>query len=211
MRKFLSLWRGDVGRTSALTVGSPSVDRRDWRLKHIAFVLLFLMAGIGQVWAEETVKSTFTKATVPANDAVTDLENVVTWSIATEVGAGSPSYDVGKSTNECLKFGNSKDDYFSKITFSTDYFKDYNVKSVKLYVKNNGSKIGTLTAKQGSVTIGTNSNASATNAWNEMTATGTDGEGGTLTVSYEVAQASYISYIEVTYEEAGVTIVNLDV
>ena len=50
MRKCLSLWRGDVGRTSALTVGSPSVDRRDWRLKHIAFVLLFLMAGIGQVW-----------------------------------------------------------------------------------------------------------------------------------------------------------------
>ena len=36
-----------------------------------------------------TVKSTFTKATVPAENKVTDLEGVVTWDIATVVGVSN--------------------------------------------------------------------------------------------------------------------------
>jgi len=173
------------------------------RLKLFFACLLMAVLSIGQVWAVDpvTVKSTFSKATTPSDNQVTDLESAVTWDISTDGAVGSPSYTVGSAdSKEGLKFGASKSAYYGKIDLSTDYFKNYNVKSVKLYVKNNGSKIGTLTAKQGSVTIGTQSNTSATNAWNEMTASGTTGEGGILTVSYEVAQASYINYIEVTYE-----------
>lgn len=154
--------------------------------------------------APVTVKSTFTKATVPADNKVTDLEGKVTWNIATTVGdnsGGDPTYVTGKSNSiECLKFGNKGTQYFSKVEFSTDYFKDYNVTSVKAYIVNNGKKVGTLTAKQGSVTIGSEEKEITNSAWVELTATGTKGAGGTLTVSYEVAQAFYISYIEVTYE-----------
>lgn len=150
-----------------------------------------------------TVKSTFTKATKPENNQVTDLEGKVTWDIATTVGQGEPTYATGQSNSvEAIKFGASKSVYFSKVEFSTDYFKDYNVTSVNFYVANNGKKTGTLTVKQGSVTIGTSS-AEFGNAWTEMTATGTKGEGGSLTVTYEVEQAFYLSYIEVTYEAAG--------
>ncbi len=150
-----------------------------------------------------TVKSTFTKATKPENSKVTDLEGKVTWDIATTVGQGEPTYATGQSNSvESIKFGGSKSVYFSKVEFSTDYFKDYNVTSVNFYVANNGKKTGTLTVKQGSVTIGTSS-AEFGNAWTEMTATGTKGEGGSLTVTYEVEQAFYLSYIEVTYEAAG--------
>ena len=153
-----------------------------------------------------TVKSTFTKATVPAEDKVTDLEGKVTWDIATVVGdnsGGDPTYGTGKSSGvESLKFGNKGTQHFGKVTMSTNYYKDYNVTSVKLYVLNNGTKEGTLTAKQGDVTIGTASETFGS-AWTELEATGKKGNGGKLEVIYEVAQASYWSYIEVTYETAG--------
>ncbi len=153
-----------------------------------------------------TVKSTFTKATVPAANKVTDLADVVTWDIATIVGddsGGEPTYGTGKNSGvEAIKFGNKGTQYFSKVTLSTGYYNDYNVTSVKLYVLNNGNKAATLTVKQGDVTIGTDSKTFGT-TWTEMVATGTKGNGGTLEVIYEVAQASYWSYIEVTYEAAG--------
>jgi len=170
--------------------------------KIFSFLTAILFAGSMMAADPVTVKSTFTKATTPANDAVTDLEGVVTWSIATEVGAGTPSYTTGKNTQiECLKFGAKAAEYFSKVTLSTDYYEDYNVKSVTLYVLNNGKKTGTLTVKQGETTIGTDSKEFGT-AWTALTATGVTGNGGTLEVSYEVAQASYWSYIEVQYETA---------
>lgn len=37
--------------TLASTVGSPSIDRQGTMLKHVAFLLLFLFAGFGQMWA----------------------------------------------------------------------------------------------------------------------------------------------------------------
>ena len=49
--------RKSVGTTLALTVGSPSFDRRYSRLKHYAFMLLFLLAGVGQVWGEVTYQA----------------------------------------------------------------------------------------------------------------------------------------------------------
>lgn len=171
-------------------------------------ILSFLMMALFSVsmFAAEpvTVKSTFTKATKPENNKVTDLAEVVTWDIATTVGAGEPAIAVGSSNKvECLKFGNSKSIYFSKVEFSTDYYKDYNVTSVKFGVVNNGNKTGTFTAKQGETTIGSESKEFGNSAWEELTATGAKGEGGTLTVTYEVEQAFYLSYIEVTYEAAG--------
>lgn len=57
MKHLLSLERLDVGRTLALTVGSPSVHHRGTVLKHIAFMLLFLVVGVGQVWGEDVTIS----------------------------------------------------------------------------------------------------------------------------------------------------------
>ena len=173
-------------------------------MRKILSFLMMTLFSVSMFAAEPvTVKSTFTKATKPADNQVTDLEGKVTWDIATTVGQGEPTYATGQSNSvEAIKFGSSNSIYFSKVEFSTDYFKDYNVTSVNFYVANNGKKTGTLTVKQGSVTIGTSS-AEFGNAWTEMTATGTKGEGGSLTVTYEVEQAFYLSYIEVTYEAAG--------
>ena len=170
--------------------------------KIFSFLAALLFASSMMAADPVVVTSTFTKATVPADSKVTDLEGKVTWSIATEVGAGTPSYTTGKNTQiECLKFGAKAAEYFSKVTLSTNYYEDYNVKSVTLYVLNNGKKTGTLTVKQGETTIGTASKEFGA-VWTALTATGVTGNGGTLEVSYEVAQASYWSYIEVEYEAA---------
>ncbi len=173
-------------------------------MRKILSFLMMTLFSVSMFAAEPvTVKSTFTKATKPENNQVTDLEGKVTWDIATTVGQGEPTYVTGQSNSvEAIKFGGSKSVYFSKVELSTDYFKDYNVTSINLYVANNGKKTGTLTVKQGSETIGTASEEFA-NVWTKLTATGTKGEGGTLTVTYEVEQAFYLSYIEVTYEAAG--------
>lgn len=45
--------RKSVGTTLALTVGSPSFDRRGTMLKHYAFMLLFLLGSLN-VWGEDT-------------------------------------------------------------------------------------------------------------------------------------------------------------
>jgi len=168
------------------------------------FSLFAAVLFAGSMMAEATVvKSTFTNQTQAAGNAVTDLEGVVTWSIATEVGAGEPEISNGKYSGiEALKFGKSGSQYFSKVQLSTEYFKNYNVTSVKLYVLNNGKKTGTFTVKQGDVTIGSDSKEFGT-AWTELTVGATKGAGGTLTLTYEVAQASYWSYIEVTYESGS--------
>lgn len=173
-------------------------------MRKILSFLMMTLFSVSMFAAEPvTVKSTFTKATKPADNKVTDLEGKVTWDIATTVGQGEPTYVTGQSNSvEAIKFGGSKSVYFSKVELSTDYFKDYNVTSLNFYVANNGKKTGTLTVKQGSETIGTASEEFG-NVWTKLTATGTNGKGGTLTVTYEVEQAFYLSYIEVTYEAAG--------
>jgi hypothetical protein len=170
--------------------------------KIFSFFAALLFASSMMAADPVVVTSTFTKATAPADSKVTDLEGKVTWSIATEVGEGDPSYTTGKSNSvEAIKFGGSKTVYFSKVEFTTDYFKNYNVTSVKFNVANNGKKTGTLTVKQGETTIGTASEEFG-NVWTELTATGTSGKGGSLTVTYEVEQAFYLSSIEVEYEAA---------
>ena len=46
--------RKSVGTTLALTVGSPSFDRRGTMLKHYAFMLLFLLGSLN-VWGADPV------------------------------------------------------------------------------------------------------------------------------------------------------------
>ena len=98
------------------------------KLKLFLTLLMLLSVGVTQMWADDPdpVRSTFSKATNPADDQVTDLENTVTWDIATTVGAGSPSITTATySQVEGLKFGSKAAEYFSKWELSTDYFEDY--------------------------------------------------------------------------------------
>lgn len=59
--------RKSVGTTLALTVGSPSFDRRGTMLKHYAFMLLFLLGSLN-VWGED-VTCTLSNANIVAEGA----------------------------------------------------------------------------------------------------------------------------------------------
>ena len=164
------------------------------------FSLFATLLFAGSMMAASLI-STFNKSTdITDLTAVKDVAGVVTWKIVTTVGAGEPT--ITKSTSnsvECLKFGNSKSVYFKPVVFSTDYFKDVHVTKVVVNLVNNGAKEGTFTAKQGSVTIGSESKNFGNTAWVALTASGAEGQGGTLELTYSVEQAFYISSIEVTY------------
>ena len=128
------------------------------------------------------------------------------WSYAdSEVGAGSPAVTIGSADSKyCLKFGSSKTVYFNPVILSTDAFSDVAITKVSVYLKHNGKKTGTLTVKQGSVSIGTYT-TSETNSWITVSSDSNTGEGGTLEIKYEVDQALYINKIEVWYEELSGT------
>ena len=126
-----------------------------------------------------------------------------TWSVSTTAGAGTPTISIGTySKTYGLKFGNSKSEYYGSVTFTTDYFKDYNVKSVTVNILNNGSKKGTLTAQQGATSIGSASSTFGT-TWTDLTVNTNAGSGGTLSFTYSVEQAFYIHSITVTYTTGG--------
>lgn len=165
-------------------------------------LLLFaLVAGSTSVWAaEETWTHTFVSREAISDNSIT-VDNA-TWTVTTTEGQGSPTMTAEKTYSKYgLKFGNSKDEYYGSVTFSTDYFNSYNVQSVKINVFNNGKKTGTLTAKQGNVNIGSASQEFGTR-WTDLTANGSTGAGGALSFTYSVEQAFYIHSITVTYTTA---------
>ena len=165
-------------------------------------LLCALIAGSGTMWATDP---SWTHAFV-SPEAISSNSITVggaTWSVSATAGEGSPSISTGTySKTYGLKFGSSKSVYYGSVTFTTDYFKDYNVKSVTVNILNNGSKKGTLTAQQGATSIGSASSTFGT-TWTDLTVNTNAGSGGTLSFTYSVEQAFYIHSITVTYTTGG--------
>ena len=129
--------------------------------------------------------------------------NGATWSITMGDMVGRPSTN-GTPTksykNYGWQWGDNKSNYWSSYTLSTDYFASKSVKSVTVNFLNNGSKSATMIVKQGETTIGTATQTFGA-TWTDLKAETTQGTGGTLTINYSVAQASYIHSITVEYYE----------
>ena len=173
--------------------------------KHLlkTILLLFaLVAGSTSSWAaDETWTHTFVSPEAISDNSIT-VDNA-TWTVTTTKGQGSPTMTAGKSYSKYgLKFGSKGTVYYGSVTFSTDYFNSYNVKSVKINVLNNGKQEGTLTVKQGDVNIGSASQTFG-NSWTDLTANTNTGAGGALSFTYSVQQAFYINSITVTYTTGG--------
>lgn len=129
--------------------------------------------------------------------------NGATWSIKMGTKVGSPTTNGTPTSYSKIygwKWGDSKDKYWSSYTLSTDYFASKSVKSVTVNFLNNGSKSATMIVKQGETTIGTATQTFGA-TWTDLKAETTQGTGGTLTINYSVAQASYIHSITVEYYE----------
>lgn len=172
------------------------------RLRAMMLVAVMCAAFAGQAWATDpTWSHVFASPEAISSNSIT--VDGATWTVSTTAGAGSPTISTGNSNSKYgLKFGSNKSTYYGSVTFSTDYFKNYNVKSVSVTILNNGSKSGTLTAVQGDASIGSTSQTFG-QAWTTLTVNTKAGSGGTLSFTYSVEQAFYINSITVTYEDNG--------
>lgn len=156
-------------------------------------------------WSYTVVNGDANKLNTTTTTFTVDATHVFNYS-SSVVGAGTPGVTIGSANSTYgIKLGSSGSNYFNPVIFKTDAFKDYAVTKVRLYLKHNGTKAGALTVKQGSVIVGA-ADVSSTNSWTTVTSSETnDGEGGTLEIKYEVAQALYINKIEVWYKELSGT------
>ena len=174
-----------------------------FRLRAIVLVAI-LCAGFTSTWAEDVTWShEFVSPEAISNNSIT--VGGATWSVATTEGKGTPDISAGKAYSKYgLKFGSSGSNYYGSVTFSTNYFNSYNVKSVTVNILNNAGKAGTLTAQQGNTSIGSITQTFGTE-WTNLTVNTNSGSGGTLSFTYSVAQAFYIHSIEVVYTSGGST------
>ena len=174
-----------------------------FRLRAIVLVAI-LCAGFTSTWAEDVTWShEFVSHEAISNNSIT--VGGATWSVATTEGKGTPDISAGKAYSKYgLKFGSSGSNYYGSVTFSTNYFNSYNVKSVTVNILNNAGKAGTLTAQQGNTSIGSITQTFGTE-WTNLTVNTNSGSGGTLSFTYSVAQAFYIHSIEVVYTSGGST------
>jgi len=128
--------------------------------------------------------------------------NNATWNIKMGTKVGSPTTNGVPSKYSGVygwKWGDLKSKYWSSYTLTTSYFQDKKVKSVSVKFLNNGKKTGTMTVSQGSLTIGTASSEFG-QSWTVLTSSGGNlGDGGELSITYQVAQASYIGEIKIQY------------
>ena len=90
MKHLLTQFGLSVGLASYATVGSPSADRRRQQLKHITFMLLFLLAGVGQVWGATKV--------ISYEDETQDAETTISVSNQSSGTAGKVSWSATSAT-----------------------------------------------------------------------------------------------------------------
>ncbi len=174
-------------------------------------LLCALVAGSGSAWAASgdpswsytVVNGDASKLNTSSKTFTVDANHVWNYAVTKAAGDTDPAITIGSySSTYGIKFGESGSKYYSPVILSTSAFNAYKVTKVAIKIKHNGKKVGTLTVKQGDITIGTATTAN-TSDWITVTCSETNkGDGGTLSIQYEVAQAIYVNKIEVWYEKA---------
>ena len=204
MKKFNLLRKSErksVGTTLALTVGSPSAHRRDWRLKHLAFMLLFLLGSLnvwgGDVEIEMVSKSSPSGMSWNTNPGSTqgDFDFTSTDGVINVQGTSA------KVTASYLNIYAS-----GTMTFSSSA----KIKSIVISTTTNGtSKTRTITLNSGGGTLTGNSvsgsvaSVTANSGATPEEVTWTNASGST-SVSFTIGTGqTYFYKFVVTYESTG--------
>lgn len=185
MRNFKFLRKSErksVGTTLALTVGSPSAHRRYSALKHLAFMLLFLLGSLNVWGAEETY--TFTDVSTPTT-ATTDG-----FTFTFDKGSGS--------TAPVWNAGSSEARLYAKGSLTIDGGENTITSIVFTYVvnKNKKGKAPTISSVSGTSNSGT---------WVESSKTWSDATGDNVIVFSTSGEAGNIGFksVTITYSTGG--------
>lgn len=199
-QSLLSSWCG-VTTTLAKTVGSPSAHRRGTMLKHVAFLLLFLFAGFGNVWGDTNMptsgQSYRFKAVIAsgtgagtyylvaptssgAGGTTTTESNGTIFTFTKEsnkwyvtfVSGTTTYYMYGHSTNGSVSVSTTKTEC-TTVTTNGDYCKVGGTKWIQFNYNNGNYKYGCYTSATGCVLA----EASSCSPLSMTTVTATPGNG----------------------------------
>lgn len=176
--------RKSVGTTLALTVGSPSFDRRYSRLKHYAFMLLFLLGSLN-VWGDSPYEHLFTGSTKPPFSSAQSgvkTQNAtlsgVSWTITT---AQAASY-FAQTTTTGLQVG-SKANQSGNFTLSTSGLNDYTITKVEVECSRATNSTATLSVTVGENALGTQNQSLGTTV-SPLTFSNQTGYSGDIVLSF---------------------------
>ena len=211
--------RKSVGTTLALTVGSPSFDRRGTMLKHYAFMLLFLLGSLN-VWGTEETWSW----TLATGNNLGTASNVTTNPSGSKTLTGKVgSNEVAKYWDFAMVSGTSKyylsgaqigsgTNYCTSVTLSTSAFTQ-TIKNVKVT-----SKCGSKAEAKISISVGGTTYVEEQPLTKTETVYGMNSNTGTATgdIVIKLSQPStkkalYISKVEVIYEAGGASLKNIEI
>ncbi len=190
-------WR-DVSTTLAMIVGSPSAHRWGTMLKPLFLAMLFLIAGIGNVWAE-TATLQITSGVTADKNLTDDASN--TWAVSSD-----GDYT---SSNSYIQCGTNKK-AVTYIRLTTSAFSEYKITKVQVWGTSKANTNVSAKVIIGGTTIGTSSAYTTQNASNggtEFSVNNTNEVKGDLTI--EISRPSsangaiYFNKAIVTYEEDG--------
>lgn len=161
--------------------------------KKFLMLTLAVLFSLGQMWGEE-VTCTVTSSTGTTSPVTI---NNVSWTFVTTNGTGSPSITNGNAYSaRCLKFGTGANNCYSKITFSTDYFKNNGYVVSAVEVNALGSAAKNVTIGVGSTT---ETKSVAANSWTKLSLEDLNVT-ETLSIDFSLNGAGFfINYIKVTY------------
>ena len=178
--------RKSVGTTLALTVGSPSAHRRYSALKHLTFMLLFLLGSLN-VWGADYSHTFAEAASIKSASGTVTLSDVV-WNFTN----ADPTY--GSDT----QIGSKKNP--TSITLSTTFNGTVTQVKVTGYSYNG---LHTYAIKIGGSTVQSGSTGSSSTSYTG-TSTSNDGSVEIDFTKGSGSRALYLSKIEVTYTTGGV-------
>lgn len=168
-------------------------------------LILCIALGFSSAKADEWIHTVVASDAFSQNPLSITL-NGVTWEVDTIHGKGSPGVSVNTKTGlsgSFLRFGMGNASYSKTITLSTDYFSSKKVSRVDVNCVVYGESEVTMTASQGSITIGSQTNRLPSDEVKTISVLGNEGVGGSLLIRFDVTIGLYIQSLAVTYTDGG--------
>lgn len=193
--------RKSVGTTLALTVGSPSFDRRGTMLKHYAFMLLFLLGSLN-VWGGLSSPSACVFSASPSQTTLNDDNTDVTWTSST-----APSSFESVSPARGLQWGGTVVGGDDGLTLSCDSYTGKTITKIEIVWSRNNKAGATLTAKVGGADFGDAQSITGSKQSNAKSTFNGSASGNIeiKATSTATGNSFYVKSITVTFSDAGST------
>lgn len=201
--------RGSEGSTLASTIVRPSFDCRSTVVKHLAFMLLFLLGSLN-VWGDSPYEHLFTGSTTPpfeTKKANTTQQTATLSELSWTINTSQTACYFAQTTTTGLQVG-SKANQSGNFTLSTSELNDYTITQVEVECSRATNSTATLSVTVGENALGTQNQSLETTA-SALTFSNQTGYSGDIVLSFtnptvnNKSTAVYIKRVTITYTTGG--------